>query len=118
MARARAEGGITWAELWGQDQGILLWDSLRAASVWAEREWGSPWVVAEIPWSQLDPAWIQPWRMDLPGHEQPYRTWLYLQEIQFDRVWWHRFQNQELEDQAPGRDQPLPQGWIGLDVTP
>lgn len=89
MAVARLQGGISWAEDLGRQQGILLWDSREAATAWAEEQWGLPVIVVEIPRGSLDFDHLEPWQ-DPWSWNQPYRAYCYHQAIEFDWVRWYR----------------------------
>lgn len=91
MAVARQQGGITWAEVWGDDTGILLWEDLESAAAWAIGQWGRPAVVVEIGRQDIrtgllraatDPD-LRPWTS--------HRLWIYPEAIPFSTVRWHTY---------------------------
>jgi len=132
MAMARAAGSIGWAQVirdrTGQErQGILLWDSVAAAAADQIARRGYPCVVCEIDVAAIDLDLLE--RVDPAG--SPARQWIYPAAIEFDRVWWHQYTQQEEHQpwtqpavnmtiigstRTPEKRQPLPTGVITLDA--
>ena len=91
MAVARQQGGITWAESWGEDQGILLWEDLESAAAWAIGQWGRPAVVVEIPREAIRTGLLRPATDASVLAYTSDRVWIYREPIEFTTVRWHTY---------------------------
>ena len=94
MAVARYQGGITWAQnifvndSVGIQQGILLFDSLEAATEYQRRQGGLPLVVCEFPVKSIEKELL----LRCEEYRNPnleFRQWIYPTAIVWDRCWWH-----------------------------
>jgi len=123
MAVARQQGGITWAEAWADDQGILLWEDLESAAAWAIDQWGRPAVVVEIGRQDIRTGLLRAATdPDLRAHTSG-RLWIYPEAIHFTTVRWHTYREDiaeparvyELAISGTAAPQPdLPRGTITL----
>ena len=123
MAVARAQGGITWSEQWADDTGILLWEDLESAAVWAIGQWGRPTVVVEIGRQDIRTGLLRPVTdRDLLVHTSA-RLWIYPDRIDFTTVRWHTYREDIAEPPrvyelaisgTPAAQPDLPRGTITL----
>lgn len=98
MAIAKNQGGITWAEAIGEQQGILLFDQLDSCARYHQRRWASwPFVICEFEREVIRVGLLVPVQV---GQEPGERAWLYPEEIWFERSWWHKHEQQAIA-QAP-----------------
>lgn len=106
VAVARRDGGIHWADEWGDQQGILLWEHQQEAADWQIARSGRPVVVVEITRADIQTQSFQPVQAPELRLWARGRLWISGRAIQFSRVWWHTYR----EDLAQ------PAGWYELDL--
>lgn len=106
MAVARRDGGISWADAWGDQQGILLWEDQESAAVWQIERSGRPVVVVEFGRGDIDTSLLERVRDRELQRYTSARQWIYPQEIRFSHVRWHTYR-EELAQEA---------GWITVEL--
>ena len=112
VAIARLQGGISWAELIlvndavGLQQGVLLFDSLEAATAYIKRKAEDFAVVVELPIAAIEKELLVRCQ-EFSGAEfkGEFRQWIYPNHIWFDRVRFHKIETvaeeQDMASLAP-----------------
>lgn len=125
VAVARRDGGIGWAEQWGPQRGILLWEDLTSAADWQIAQSGRPTVVVEIPRADIRTGLLARVADPELRAASGYRMWIYPEAIAFSHVRWHTYREDLVEPARaytviiPGTAEPdrdLPTGTITLDT--
>lgn len=106
VAIARLQGGISWAELLlvndsiGLQQGVLLFDTLEAATAYISRKKEPFAVVVELPIAAIEKELLVRCQ-EFSAHEfkGEFRQWIYPNHIWFDRVKFHKIET-VTEDQT------------------
>jgi hypothetical protein len=99
VAMARLQGGISWAELLivnssiKAQPGILLFDSVEAATAYIQKRKESFAVVVELPVSSIEKELLVRCE-EFSGREfsGQFRQWIYPHHIWFDQVRFHKIQ--------------------------
>lgn len=99
VAIARLQGGISWAELLlvndsvGLQQGVLLFDTLEAATAYIKRKSEDFQVVVELPVGSIEKELLVRCQEFEPrGSNLEFRQWIYPNHIWFDRVKFHKIE--------------------------
>lgn len=99
MAIARNQGGITWADQVGEEQGILLFDQLETCARWHQHHYDSwPFVVCEFERAAIRVGMLRPVSV---GQSPGERAWIYPEEIWFERTWWHKHEQVQPDPVQP-----------------
>lgn len=137
VAIARLQGGISWAELLlvndsvGLQPGVLLFDTLAAATAYALRKKEQFAVVVELPVGSIEKELLVRCE-EFAGTDLEFRQWIYPNHIWFDRVKFHKIETvtESATVELPEPDTPTvefvgclpsipvsqPQGIITLDI--
>lgn len=111
VAIARLQGGISWAELIlvndaiGLQQGVLLFDSLEAATAYIQRRKEDFAVVVELPITAIEKELLVRCQ-EYSGTEfkGEFRQWIYPNHIWFDRVKFHKIETVAERAELPPPD--------------
>lgn len=127
VAIARLQGGISWAELLlvndsvGLQPGVLLFDTLEAATAYALRKKEQFAVVVELPVNSIEKELLVRCQ-EFGGSNLEFRQWIYPNHIWFDRVKFHKIET-VAEDQTDKINQAdlaqadLAQGIVLIDTN-
>lgn len=106
VAIARLQGGISWAELLlvndsiGLQQGVLLFDTLEAATAYIKRKSEEFAVVVELPVKSIEKELLVRCQEFEPrDFDKEFRQWIYPNHIWFDCVKFHKIET-VAEDQT------------------
>jgi len=106
VAIARLQGGISWAELLlvndsiGLQPGVLLFDSLEAATAYIKRKAEDFAVVVELPVKSIEKELLVRCQEFEPrDFDHEFRQWIYPNHIWFDTVKFHKIET-VAEDQT------------------
>ncbi|CAB4166069.1 hypothetical protein UFOVP849_13 [uncultured Caudovirales phage] len=97
VAIARLQGGISWAELImvndsvGLQPGVLLFDSLAAATAYIRQKNEDFAVVVELPVKSIEKELLVRCQ-EFGGTDLEFRQWIYPNHIWFDRVKFHKIE--------------------------
>jgi len=97
VAIARLQGGISWAELLyvndavGLQPGVLLFDTLEAATAYIKRKAEDFAVVVELPIRSIEKELLVRCS-EFTGTDLEFRQWIYPNHIWFDRVRFHKIE--------------------------
>lgn len=124
VAIARLQGGISWAELLyvndavGLQSGVLLFDTLEAATAYIKRKNEDFAVVVELPIKSIERELLVRCQ-EFTGTDLEFRQWIYPNHIWFDRVKFHKIET-VAEDQTAAINQsaePQVSGVVIVDTT-
>lgn len=124
VAIARLQGGISWAELVyvndavGLQPGVLLFDSLEAATAYVQRRSEEFAVVVELPVKSIERELLVRCN-EFTGTDLEFRQWIYPNHIWFDRVKFHKIET--VAESTPAESvafdvQPILAGTVLIDT--